>query len=144
MVDAVGTHPKGRGGVGEEAVVELKTLFDGFIQSHSGSGTDFVDLCGGPKAFNEIRGGLKYVGKMLDREIIATPDGPKKVVSSELSARFLNTLFNATLPGVPQGIMSVGVMTLKRLKDWKVGESTKTFKSDMVHSIKRFIQYYNV
>jgi hypothetical protein len=144
MGDTVGTHPQGRGGVDEVTMRELKNLFDEFIQSHSSSTTGFVDLCGGPKAFNEIQDGLKYVGKMLDRETIAILGGPKKVVSSELSALFSNTLFSATLPGMPQGIMSVGVMTLKRLKDWKVGESTKTFKSDMVHSIKRFIQYYNV
>ena len=147
MGDTVGTHRSGRGhgpraGVDEKTVMELKDLFNEFIQSRSGSATDFVDLCGGPKAFNEIQDGLKIVSKMLDRVTISTFEGPKKVVAAELSIRFLNTLFSATLPGVPQGIMSVGISTLKRLKDWKVGESTKTFRSDMVESIERFIQYY--
>jgi hypothetical protein len=144
MDATVGTHLKGRGrvDVGEEAVMELNTLFDEFMKSHSGSATDFVDLCGGPKAFGEIPGGLKYVGKMLDRETITTPDGPKQVVSSKLSVLFLNTLFSTTLLGVSRGMKSVSIATLKRLEEWKVGESTKTFRLDMILSINRFIEYY--
>jgi hypothetical protein len=123
-------------------MMELKTLFDGFIQSHSGSGTDFVDLFGGPKAFGEIPNGLKYVGKMLDRVTIETPDGPKQVVSSNLSVLFINTLFSTTLPGVPQEIKSMSLGTLNRLAEWKDGEGIKTFRPDMIFSINQFIQYY--
>jgi hypothetical protein len=141
MYGTVGTHPSGRGGVSEEEMMELKTQFDTFKQSHAGSATDFVDLFGDPKAFGEIPGGLKYVGKMLDREIIATPDGPKQVVSSKLSVLFTKTLFS-TLPGVPQEIKSVSHGTLNRLEDWKVGESMKSLRHDVVLSINQFIQYY--
>jgi hypothetical protein len=87
--------------------------FNNFRMEFAGFATDLIDFHGGPKAFNEIKGGLKFVSKMLDRKTIAIPDGPKKVVSSMISTRFVNTLFSQPFPGLPEDITPMCHETLK-------------------------------